>query len=131
MSNRIRIIRFLCLTALLFVALACLTRPSSPAGRYVADGRIGLVGDFCWEFSTGKVALVHEGGRVSSGTYSRTTEGWFWTDDSEICAVPTVFRVQYSGWQLRFYDQSGRKVGTMRRRIIPGLRPHWVPDWIQ
>ena len=46
MRNRRRILWIVCLSALIVAVLACVTRPSSPLGRYVADNRIGQAGDF-------------------------------------------------------------------------------------
>lgn len=130
MRKRRRIIHVCCILALLLLGLACFTRPPSPSGRYVADSRIGIEGDFYWEFANGKVALVYEGGRDETfGTYGRTPEGWCWTNDHG--GGSTVFRLRCSWWQLRCFDETELQVGTMRRRVIPVLRPQWVPDWIQ
>ena len=134
MRNRRRIFWISGVSAIILLLLTCVTRPNSPSGRYVADSRIGQSGDFYWEFSDGKVAFVMEEGRYETfGTYDRTPLGWFWTNTN--AKVAQVINVRCSWWQLSFYDQAGHHVGTMRRRIFPGLRPHWfqrsIPDWVQ
>ncbi len=128
--TRRRIIWGCGLLVLVTIGLACFTNPRSPAGRYVADSRIGIEGDFYWEFSRGKVSLIHEGGRDECGTYARKPDGWSWTKPYGK-GKTSEFKIQYSWWELRIFDESGQPAATMRRRVVPGLRPRWVPEWIK
>ena len=113
------------------VLTALLTEPSSPSGRYVADPTIAIDGDFYWEFADGKVSLVYDGGRDDDfGTYANPKNGWVWTNDRGR-TKPNHYIIKCSWFGLRFYDESGKMVYGMRRRLLPGRHPAWMPDWMQ
>jgi hypothetical protein len=122
------------------LALA-LTEPRSPDGRYVTDPRIGAEGDHFWEFAEGKVFFVQhlyentefgweaETDRIPEPRrYANTKEGWFMFSDSRSSNVPPL-RIEYSWIGLWVTEPDGPPM-FLRRRLIPGFRPHWMLDWL-
>jgi hypothetical protein len=117
------------LIALLIAALACFTKPPSPAGRYVSKG-ILVGGDCYYEFTGGKWSFVYDGGSAQFGTYGRSGDGWTMTNRPNRHGKSETFRIECSWFGISFYDQTGH-VDHFRRRLAPGLRPDWMPDWMQ
>ncbi len=93
-----------------------------------------MAGDFFWEFAGGSITLIHEQGREAFGTYEQSPLGWRWISKRGKNA-PSQLRIVCTWWQLKFFDEAGQHVGTMRRRFYPGLRPEWLQrdylDWCQ
>ena len=117
---------------LLVAGFLFFTHPSSPAGRYVADPRIAVVGDAYWEMADGKWALVYRGGREKTfGTYARRGEGWVLFNRAGPDGTGDGFKIECSWFGLRLIDSNGDQVAYLRRRIVPFLRPDWVPGWFQ
>lgn len=131
MSRRKRYILIAGAGLLVVVALAFLTNPSSPSGRYVANPNLALEGDFYWQFSGGHARIVYDGGSDQTGTYSFTNGSWFIDTSGSIHAPQHLWRIECSWFGVQLYDETGKRVDSMRRRIIPCLRPDWMPDWMQ
>ena len=94
-------------------------------------GGIIVGGDCYWQISEGRVSFVYWNGRDDSfGTYAETKDGWIWTND-HVKGKPSSMRVRCTWAGLRFHDESGEEVGFWRRRLVPFLRPDWLPDAIQ
>ena len=132
------------ITGGLFLAIVLaltLTKPRSPDGRYVTDPRIGAEGDHFWEFAEGKVFFVqhcYESAEfgweaqtdriLETRRYAKTKEGWFMYSDSHSSNVPPL-RIEYSWIGLWIAEPDGPPT-FLRRRLIPGFRPHWMFDWL-
>jgi hypothetical protein len=114
---------------LMIAALACFTKPPSPSGRYVSKG-ILVDGDCYYEFSDGKWSFVYDGGSAQFGTYGRSSDGWIMTNRPDRRGKSDSFRMEYSWFGISFWDQAGH-ADHFRRRLAPGLRPDWMPDWMQ
>ena len=135
MTSRRRLYLVCGVIALAVAAVLCFTKPSGPGGRYVADSRIGIQGDFYWEFVHGKWSLVYKGGRDDYfGTYARTGDGWVLTNRPDLqlkYGKSETWKIECSWFGVSFFDESGKRGEHFRRRVIPFLRPNWMPNWMQ
>jgi hypothetical protein len=90
--------------------------PASPSGRYTADPRYGIEGDYYWKLSNAKVELVHADGRIDYGRYLRTNGVWIWIDDRR--ATHYTSRILPSWWRLRAVDDAtGERLTWGYRRL--------------
>jgi len=99
-----------------FVVLLVIV-PVSPEGRYTADKRIGVVGDFYWELARGKVEFVHDGGHDYFGKYLKTNAVWIWIDDRG--SNKSSLRLNPSWWRLSCVDDATGQKETL------GYRRFW------
>jgi len=124
---------------LVLVAFLCLTKPPSPAGRYVVSSKIAAEGDFYCEIAEGKVSLViHDldtnGGMVTIrdkwGVYFETNGTWVYFSDRDLRgsnAVPVYLDNSWLGVSISATNGSSE---FLRRRLIPFWRPVWMMDWL-
>lgn len=139
MTRRKRYIWFSVAGLLVIAAFLFFTKPSTPAGRYVASSRIAADGDFYYEFAGGQMSfVVHEpdtnGGAVTfrdkTGVYFETNGAWVYFTGRDLRrsnAVPIYLR---SSWFGVSFSATNGSHEFLRRRLIPFWRPVWMMDWL-
>ena len=117
------------LAALLVLSLTIFVwiKSYSPAGIYAAVDAIERDGDAYFVFAGGKVRYV---GKEIDGEYARyqkTLDGWTLTTADHF-----VYKLKFSWfgiWLINVEAPENRLL--LGRRIIPFLRPDWMPKWLQ
>jgi len=123
----------------LIAVFLCFTKPSSPAGRYVASSSIGADGDFYYELADGRMSfVVHEPAtngstfsfRDPSGVYFQTNGTWVYFADRDLKrtnSLPVYLKSSWFGLSMSYTNSTH---DFLRRRIIPFRRPQWMVDWL-
>ena len=139
MARRKRYILFGGAGLLAIAAFLCFTRPSTPAGRYVASSSIGACGDFYYELADGRMSfVVHEpntnGGTYSfrdpSGVYFQTNGAWVYFAGRDLRRTNPVPVYLQSSWFGLSMSYTNGTHDFLRRRLIPFRRPEWMLDWL-
>jgi hypothetical protein len=115
----------------------------SPAGIYGVVDRIEDPFDHYFVFAGGKVEFVRQpyffilGEKVDApqnakmewGRYEKTANGWIMTETGE---HGSRYRLQSSWLGIRLINlETPESQMIWGRRLIPWLRPDWMPDWLQ
>src|SRR5581483_589834 len=101
----------------------------SPVGSYAVIPGLGHDMDHYFRLADGKVDLIHDFPRLDAdyGHYEKTADGWFLTyggkDDPSVC------RLRFSVFGIYLTDTENDAHHFLPRRMIPFLRPRWMPDW--
>jgi ABC-type transport system involved in multi-copper enzyme maturation permease subunit len=99
----------------------------SPAGIYGVVDEIEGDGDHYYIFADGKVEDVYKDGRAQWGRYEKTADGW-------VLTLPDhrVFKLKSSWFGIWWTNvEAPDSTLCLGRRIIPFLRPDWMPNWLQ
>ena len=118
---------------LLIIGLTVFTviKSYSPDGNYGLIPGLGDEMDHYFRLAGGKVDLVHNYPPLSAdyGHYEKTADGWFLTYGGQ---DPSVCRLRFSVFGIYLTKIEDPQVTNfLPRRIIPVLRPGWMPDWLQ
>jgi hypothetical protein len=102
----------------------------SPAGVYGLVPGLNDDMDHYFRLAGGKVDLIHDFPRLHGdyGHYEKTIDGWFLTYGGK---DPSVCRLKFSVLGIYLIDVESGAHRFLPRRIIPFLRPGWMPDWFQ
>jgi len=117
------------IAVLLILGLTAFTviKSYSPEGIYADLTDLSRDGDQYFLLSNGKLEWMSRNGPMLHWRYEKTKDGWIvTTSDGEIQ------RLNFSvlGFQMTQQD-TGRSTDFFPRRIVPFVRPDWVPDWLQ
>ena len=120
-------------------AVLCITKPATPAGRYVASSSMACGGDYYYELRDGQAFFVVQepatnGGtstfRDKYGSYYETNEAWVLFNDREVRhsnAVPYHLTCSWFGVSI---SATNGYHAFDRRRFLPYRRPEWMLDWL-
>ena len=103
----------------------------SPVGSYGFIPGFHDDMDHYFRLADGKVDLVHNLPRLNAdyGHYEKTADGWLLTYGGK---DPSVCRLRFSVFGIYLTKIEDRQATNfLPRRIIPFLRPGWIPDWLQ
>ncbi len=113
------------LLLVLGIAVFSVLKSYSPDGIY-AD-LLSHESDSYFLLSNGKIEWITKNGSMLHWRYEKTKEGWIvTTSDGEVQKLKfSVFGIQMT------QPDTGRSTDFFPRRIIPFVRPEWMPKWLQ
>jgi lysylphosphatidylglycerol synthetase-like protein (DUF2156 family) len=115
---------------ILGLTIFSVTASYSPAGIYSDVDEYGRDEDHYFLFADGKVDDIHKDTRGQWGRYEKTADGWIFTQQSN--GQPLVWRLKFSVFGIYMYTTENPEPRLfLPRRIIPLLRPRWMPNWLQ
>jgi hypothetical protein len=109
------------------VTILILITSYSPAGVYGDIDEYAYDTDHYYILSGGRFENVYKNDVLHLGHYEKTAGGWILTetDNSRYKLKPSWFGI----WMINVEFPESREV--LGRRIIPFLRPDWIPKWLQ
>ena len=109
-------------------AVFSVVKSYSPDGIYCVVGEMAKYDDHYFLFAAGKVEDIHPDTRLRYGHYEKTADGWVViTNDEE----PYTEKLKFSVFGIYLTKADNPEPSFWPRRIIPFLRPSWIPDWLQ
>lgn len=117
----------LAVLAVLSLSLFAFMKSYSPAGIYGAVDQLEGNGDHYYVFGGGRVRYVDKDTDVQWGRYEKTLDGWTLTTADHV-----VYKLKASWFGLCLTNVAAPKSKMIwGRRIVPFLRPDWMPNWLQ
>ena len=117
------------ITALLILGLTVFSviKSYSPDGIYADLTDLSCEGDCYFLLSHGKLEWMSRNGPMLHWRYEKNKDGWV-----VIAGDGEIQKLKFSvfGFQMTQSD-TARSTDFFPRRIIPFVRPDWMPEWLQ
>ena len=114
------------------IAIFAIMKSYSPAGIYTNLDEYGRDYDHYWLLANGEMKDVSREGRLHYGRYEKTSDGWILTRTDLADRDLFKSKLKFSVFGISLTDPEDPQAALfVPRRIIPFVRPKWMPNWLQ